>query len=132
MKVGITFGAFDLLHPGHLAMLEEASKKCDYLIVGLHVNPQVERPEKNKPVESVSERYLRLKGCKYVKEIIPYETEDEFYELLLILKPDIRFLGSDWNGKGFTGNLLPMEFYFVERHHNESSSNLRKRIIDSK
>ena len=90
MKIGITFSAFDLLHAGHVAMLEEAKSVCDYLIVGLHIDPSLERSNKNKPIQSLIERQIQLKGCKYVDEIICYETEQDLLNLLnMILKKSI-------------------------------------------
>src|SRR5690625_7269086 len=81
MKVGITFSAFDLLHAGHIKMLEEAKKQCDYLIVGLQTDPPLDRPENNRPVQSVVERYIQLKGCKIVDEIVPYATEQDLEDI---------------------------------------------------
>lgn len=96
-KVGIIFGSFDLLHAGHIHLLKQAKKRCDYLIVGLHANPKRERPEKNKPLESILERTIKLEGCKYVNKVIVYETEEELRTLLIYCSPDVRFLGSDYN-----------------------------------
>ena len=132
MTKGFTCGAFDLLHPGHILMLEEIRKQCDYLIVGLHSDPTLDRKEKNKPIETVEERRIRLDACKYVDEIVEYNTEDDLYKLLKNLKPDIRFLGADWEGKHFTGDDLPIRVIFNTRSHNYSSTNLRKRILDQK
>lgn len=133
MKVGFTASTFDLCHPGHLVMLKEARENCDYLICALHINPQTERPEKNKPIETSSERYLRLKSCAYVDEIIPYETEDELFDLLVLLRPNIRFLGSEYVGEAFTGKgLSDIEIHYCERLHRLSSSKLRERIFKSK
>lgn len=128
---GFTCSAFDLLHAGHLLMLKEIRAQCDYLIVGLHSDPSIERKEKNKPVESIEERIIRLEGCKYIDEIIVYDTEKDLYELLKKLKPDIRFLGMDWKEKHFTGEDLPIKIIFNSRNHNYSTSNLRKRIHGS-
>ena len=125
---GFTCGAFDLLHAGHLLMLEEVRGKCDFLIVGLHTNPQIDRKEKNKPIESIKERKIRLKGCKYVDQVIIYRTEKDLYDLLKKLKPDVRFLGIDHKGKPFTGDDLPIKIMYNSRSHNYSSSNLLKRI----
>jgi glycerol-3-phosphate cytidylyltransferase len=134
MKIGFTASAFDLgPHAGHLAMLKEARANCDYLIVGLHVNPATERDTKNKPIQSVSERYFQLKGCRYVDEVIPYETEEELLNLLLLVQPEVRFLGSDYMFKEFTGKeIAGIEIHFCKRSHNISSSALRNRIIESK
>jgi len=128
MKRGFTAGAFDLLHAGHVLMLEEAKTKCDYLIVGLQVDPSMDRPEKNKPVQSVFERYFQLKACRYVDEIIPYDTEKDIYNLLCAIKPDIRIIGEDYRDKSFTGRDLPIEIYYNSRKHPYSSSELRKRL----
>lgn len=129
MKIGFTCSAFDLLHAGHVSMLEEAKKQCDYLIVGLHTNPQIDRPTKNKPVETTFERYVRLKGCKFVDEIIPYDTEEDLVNLLNIIKPDIRILGEEYRDKDFTGKGLVPE-YFNTRSHNYSTTALRKRLCN--
>lgn len=126
-KVGFTCSAFDLLHAGHVAMLEEAKSVCDHLVVGLHTNPQIDRPTKNRPIQSVFERYIQLKGCKYVDEIIPYDTEEDLVNLLHILQPDIRILGEEYQDKEYTGKgIVPP--YFNKRRHNFSSSNLRGKL----
>jgi glycerol-3-phosphate cytidylyltransferase len=128
MIKGFTCSAFDLLHAGHIAMLEEAKTQCDYLIVGLHTNPQIDRPHKNKPVQSTFERYLQLKGCKYVDEIIPYDTEADLVNLLKVVQPDVRILGIEYKDTNFTGKDLPIKIYFNTRGHNYSSTELKKRI----
>jgi glycerol-3-phosphate cytidylyltransferase len=128
MIKGFTCSAFDLLHPGHIAMLEEAKTQCDYLIVGLHTNPQIDRPTKNVPVQTTYERWLQLKGCKYVDDIIPYDTEEDLINLLQILKPDVRILGEEYKDKPFTGCDLPTKFYFNTRKHSFSTTELRKRL----
>ena len=130
---GFTAGAMDLLHAGHVLMLKECRSQCDYLIVGLQNDPSVTDAEyrgkkKNKPIETLQERQIRLEGCKYVDEIIVYETEDDLYKLLKTLQPDVRFLGPDWKGKHFTGYDLPIKIVFNSRNHNFSSTNLRERI----
>lgn len=127
---GFTCGALDLLHAGHVLMLKECKSQCDYLIVGLQTDPSIDRPEKNKPVETVEERKIRLQGCKYVDKIITYNTEEDLYNLLKELKPDIRFLGADHKDKPFTGEDLPIKVIFNSRDHNFSSSNLKQRIYE--
>jgi len=129
MKVGFTCGAFDVLHTGHVLMLEEAKSVCDYLIVGVQSDPNIDRPGKNTPVQSYEERIITVKAIKYVDEIVLYDTEDDLVDLLTKLKPDIRILGADWQGKKYTGCQLPIEPYFNSRNHNYSSSSLRKRIM---
>jgi glycerol-3-phosphate cytidylyltransferase len=128
MITGFTAGAFDLLHAGHVLMLKEASEVCDHLVVGLHTDPSTDRPEKNKPIQSVEERMIQLQGCRYVDSIEVYETEDDLYRLLSDLQPDVRILGSDWKNKQFTGHDLDIPIYFNNRDHDYSSSSLRDRI----
>lgn len=130
--IGFTAGAMDLLHAGHVIMLKECRAQCDHLIVGLHTDPTIDRPNKNKPIESVEERKIRLQGCKYVDKILTYDTEKDLYNLLKELKPDVRFVGEDWKGKHFTGDDLPIKIIYNSRNHNYSSSNLRERIKNAK
>jgi len=128
MKKGFTCGAMDLLHAGHVLMLKECKEHCDYLIVGLQTDPTLDRPEKQKPVETLEERQIRLEGCKYVDEIVTYNTEAELYKLLQELSPDVRFVGADHKDKPFTGDDLPIHVIFNSREHNFSSTNLKNRI----
>ena len=129
MIIGFVASSFDLLHAGHVLMLAEARSQCDYLIVGLHTDPTIDRPSKNKPIQSTFERQVQLKGCKFVDEIIPYDTEEDLYNLLTTHKIDIRFLGSDYSDKtGFTGSNLNIPIKYIKRNHSYSSSELRKRI----
>ena len=131
MVRGFTCGAFDLLHPGHLFLFEKAKEECSWLIIGLHTDTSIDRPSKNKPCESVFERWYRLSAVKYVDEIIPYDTEADLYNLLVLQQPDLRFLGEEYAGRGYTGNDLDIEVSFIARHHDYSSSALRNKIISS-
>ena len=97
--IGFTCGAFDLLHAGHIVMLEEAKSKCDKLIVGLQTDPSIDRPEKNKPIQSVYERFIQLSAVKYIDQIIPYDTEESLMDLLQSQHIDIRFIGEDYREK---------------------------------
>jgi glycerol-3-phosphate cytidylyltransferase len=128
MKIGITASAFDLLHAGHILMLKEAKSVCDYLIVALQVNPTLDRPEKNKPIQSFYERWTQLTAVKYVDEIIPYETEKELMTILQNNNIDVRILGDEYQNKVFTGCNLEMEYHFNKRTHKYSSTELRKRL----
>ena len=132
MIKGITFSSFDLFHSGHVAMLKEARANCDYLMVGLQTDPTIDRPEKNKPIQSVFERYVQLEGCKYIDEIIPYETEKDLIDILLTYDINKRFIGEEYRQKDFTGKQLcvdkGIEIYYNKRQHSFSTSGLRKRI----
>tara|TARA_B100000035_G_scaffold78327_1_gene65438 strand:- start:6055 stop:6468 length:414 start_codon:yes stop_codon:yes gene_type:complete len=136
LTVGITFSTFDLFHTGHVAMLKEASQHCDHMIVGLQSDPSIDRPEKNKPIQSVFERYVQLAGCRYVNEVIPYETEKDLEDILLTYNIDKRFIGEEYKTKDFTGKQIcvdkGIEIYYNKRQHSFSSSNLRQRIIDGR
>lgn len=126
--IGFTCSCFDLLHSGHVAMLEEAKTYCDYLIVGLQTDPTLDRPEKNKPTQTIFERYYQLKGCKFVDEIIPYSTEADLINLLKIIQPDVRILGEEYRDKHFTGRELPIKIVYNTRQHDYSSTSLKMRI----
>ena len=106
MKIGITFSTFDLLHTGHVLMLKEAKSVCDYLICGLHVDPQVERPNKNKPIQSIVERYAQLSAVKYVDEVIPYNLEKDLHDILLSYPIDVRIIGADYRDVDFSGKQI--------------------------
>ena len=129
--IGITFGSFDLFHTGHMLMIEEARTQCDYLIVGLQTDPTLDRPDtKNKPIQSIFERFMQLRTNKFIDEIIVYETEQDLYNLLLSIKYDKRFIGADWKGKEFTGHDVPgHEIVYNSRNHGFSTSNLRARVF---
>ena len=128
--IGFTCSCFDLLHAGHILMLKDAKKQCDYLIVGLQTDPTIDRKKtKDKPIQSLEERKIQLKAVKYVDEIIIYNTEKELNELLIKIKPDIRILGSDYKNKSFTGDGLELKIYYHKRNHNFSSSEIRKKIL---
>jgi len=131
MKVGLTASAFDLLHAGHIIMLKEAASVCDYLICGLQVDPSKDRPEKNKPIQSIVERWTQLSAVKFVDEIIPYESENDLLDILQGYPINIRILGEEYKEKDFTGRVYceqnGIELYFNSRKHRFSSSELRRR-----
>jgi len=132
MKIGITFSTFDLLHAGHIKMLEEAKAQCDYLICGLQTDPSLDRPEKNKPIQSVVERYIQLKGCKFVNEIVPYATEQDLEDVLRAFKIDVRIVGDEYIDKPYTGRKYCEDsgivVYYNKREHRFSSSDLRREV----
>lgn len=132
MKIGITFSAFGLLHAEHIKMLEEAKRHCDYLIVGLQTDPTLDRPEKNQPTQTVVERYIQLKGCKFVDEIVPYGTEQDLEDILRSFKIDVRMVGDEYRNQDFTGRMYceakEIELYFNTRDHRFSSSGLRNEV----
>ena len=128
-KIGFTCSCFDLLHAGHILMLKDAKEQCDKLIVGLQTDPTIDRPEKNKPIQSFEERYIQLQAVKYIDEIFIYDTEEDLYKKILYFNPDVRILGSDYIGKSFTGDDLDIEIHYHERNHNYSTTNLRNKIV---
>ena len=129
MKKGITFGAFDLFHAGHVLMLKEAKEVCDYLTVYIQTDPSLDRPEKNSPVQSVVEREIQISACKYVDRVIIYDTEEDLLDILKNTDWDIRILGIEYKNKPFTGkDLCEGKCFFNKRDHNFSSSELRKRV----
>ena len=135
-KIGITFSTFDMLHAGHIAMLSEAKNHCDYLIAGLQTDPTIDRPDtKNRPVQSIVERQIQLAACRYVDEVVVYQTEQDLVDLLLILPVDVRILGVEYEGQHFSGRYecekRDIEIVFNGRDHSFSSSSLRKRVVQA-
>lgn len=131
-KIGIVYSCFDLLHSGHYLFLEDSKNNCDILCVGLQIDPTIDRPTKNTPVQTLLEREIQIKGCRYVDNYFIYSTELELIKSLETLKPDIRFLGDDYEGKHFTGDDKPIEIKYHKRStHTWSSSGLRKRVKDN-
>ena len=135
MRVGFTCSAFDLLHAGHVQMLRDAKDQCDYLICGLQVDPTLDRPNKNQPIQTVVERYTQLKAVSYVDEIIPYSTEADLEDILAMYHINVRILGEEYRDKDFTGKDIcrkrDIDLHFNKRDHRFSSSDLRKRVSEN-
>jgi glycerol-3-phosphate cytidylyltransferase len=132
-KVGFTASSFDLFHAGHVVMLEEAKRQCDYLIVGIQTDPTIDRPStKNRPIQSIVERQIQVKACKYVDEVVIYSTEKELEDLLKTLPIDVRILGIEYSESDFTGKQICLDrgirMYYNSRDHSFSSSDLRQRV----
>jgi glycerol-3-phosphate cytidylyltransferase len=134
MKIGIVASSFDLLHAGHIMMLREAKSKCDHLIAALQIDPTIDRPSKNVPVQTIVERYVQLSAVKYVDEIVVYSTERDLEDILEIYPIDIRILGEEYRDKDFTGREIckrrGIQIHFNKRDHRFSSSGLRKRVVE--
>ena len=133
MKIGFNCSSCDLFHAGHVTMMKMEKQLCDYLIVALQVDPTIDRPGvKNKPVQSVYERYVQLQGCKYVDEILVYETEADLLNLLQTQNIDVRFLSEEYKDRDFTGKQYcidnGVELFFHLRRHQYSSTELRNRV----
>jgi glycerol-3-phosphate cytidylyltransferase len=134
--VGFTCSTFDLLHAGHILMLAEAKNVCDYLIVAVQTDPTIDRPQlKNKPVQSIVERYVQLSAVRFVDQIIVYETEKDLEDLLMFLPISIRIIGEEYKDKDFTGKSIckdrGIKMWFNSRSHRFSSSELRQRTYQS-
>ena len=139
-KIGVTFSTFDLLHPGHILMLEDCKNVCEYLIVGVQSDPTIDRKSnsddyskisgksKNSPIQTLEERLIMIKAIKYVDEVFVYHKEEDLYNWLKHNKWDVRILGSDWKNKKFTGYDIDGDIHFHERNHDWSSSAFRKRL----
>ena len=127
---GFTAGCFDLLHAGHVMMLKEADMACDYLVVGLHVDPSIEREGKNKPVQSLVERQMQLEAIQYVDKVVVYSTEDELKEILFAYEIDIRIIGEEHEGTLYTGVGFTQYVHYNRRNHGYSTSKLRERVME--
>lgn len=130
-KIGFIAGSFDIIHPGYIEMFQHAKKNCDYLIVGLHTDPTIERPNKMKPILSVDDRTKILSSIKFIDEIVYYDTEVELENILKEIKIDIRFLGDDYRNCKYTGSSLNIPVNFIDRSHGWSSTKLKLSIEKS-
>ena len=139
-KIGFTCSCFDLLHAGHYLMLKDARAQCNFLVVGLQTDPTVDEDyrretndgkNKNAPIQSWEERLIQIEGCRYVGAVVRYTTEEDLYDILKKLRPDVRILGSDWEGKKYTGWDLEIPIHWHRRDHDYSTSNLRKRVYEA-
>lgn len=133
-KIGFTASSFDLLHPGHIAMLAEAKSQCDFLVVGLLTDPTISRPNtKNKPVQTTFERYIQIQAVEYVDWLIPFDSEDDLIQMIKMIKPHIRFVGEEYKGTQHTGHDIPDVFiYYNRRNHDYSTTSLRERLTKQK
>lgn len=135
LTIGLTASSFDLLHAGHITMLAEARTYCDYLIAALQIDPTVDRPDKNFPVQSIVERQIQLAGTRYVDEIIVYHTEQDLETLMKILPIQRRILGIEYRDRDFTGRQIcidrGIEIVYNSRPHDFSTTELRQRIARS-
>ena len=128
MKTGFTCGSFDLLHAGHILMLEECKQHCDFLLVGLQTDPSLDRPSKNRPVQTIYERQIQLAAVRFVDSVAIYDTEADLRNLLLVEQPKIRFVSEEYRVKPFTANdIEEIEIHYNSRRHDFSSSELRAR-----
>ena len=129
-RIGITCSTFDLFHAGHIKMLEDAKKQCDYLIVALQVDPSIDRPEKNKPVQNIVERYIQVKACEYVDEVVPYVSEEDLVDIFASFELHVRIIGIEYADKLFTAKKMceirNIDIHYNKRDHRFSSSVLRK------
>lgn len=128
-RIGFVASCFDLLHAGHYLLFKQAKNECDIFVVALQTDPTIDRPEKNKPVQTYEERLIQVSGVKYIDFIVKYSTEAELLEILKTINPDIRFLGTDYIDKRYTGDELGIPISFIDRSHGYSTSDLRKRVV---
>ena len=129
--VGVIAGNFDVIHPGYIYMFDECKKHCDILLLLLHDDPSIERPEKIKPMLDLSERNMILSSLKQVDRIITYQIESDLYDILKTEQIDIRFLGDDYKDKAFTGDDLGIPIHYLDRSHGWSTTKFKKMIAES-
>ena len=130
-NIGVIAGNFDVIHPGYIKMFKEMKSVCNNVIILLHTDPSIERPEKIKPILSVQERDELLMSIKYIDNVFTYDTESELIELLKGLNPDVRFLGDDYKGKPFTGYDLKIPIHYLNRDHGWSTTKFKTLISQS-
>ena len=130
-KTGVIAGNFDVIHPGYIHLFNECKEFCTELIILLHEDPSIERPEKLKPILNLDERKMILSSLTQVDQILPYKLEVDLYQLLSNLDIDIRFLGDDYKSKPFTGDDLNIPIHFLDRSHGWSTTKFKNKIAKS-
>ena len=130
-NMGVIAGNFDVIHPGYIKMFKECKTYCKQLIVLLHIDPSIERPEKLKPILTKQERTEILTSIKFINGIAYYTYEKELVDLIYRLNPDIRFLGDDYRGKTYTGFELDVPVHYLNRDHGWSTTKFKKLIADT-
>ena len=130
-KIGVIAGNFDVIHPGYIHMFDECKNYCDTLLLLLHEDPSIERPEKIKPILSLNERTMALNSLKQIDQIITYKTESDLYKILMNKKIDVRFLGDDYKDKSFTGDDLNIPIHYLDRSHGWSTTKFKKLIAET-
>ncbi len=135
-RIGMTFSTFDVLHAGHVAMLAECKAHCDFLVVGLLSDPTLDRPtSKNKPVQSLFERWVQVQAISYIDLLFPFESEQDLTDSILLIRPDIRFAGEEYENVEYTAKDITqemgIEMYFNKRAHSFSTTELRQRIVNA-
>ena len=129
--VGVIAGNFDVIHPGYIYMFDECKKHCDILLLLLHDDPSIERPEKIKPILDLNERNMILSSLKQIDRIITYQIESDLYDILKTEQIDVRFLGDDYKDKAFTGDDLGIPIHYLDRSHGWSTTKFKKMIAES-
>ena len=129
--VGVIAGNFDVIHPGYIYMFDECKKHCDILLILLHDDPSIERPENIKPILDLNERDMILSSLKQIDRIITYQIESDLYDILKTEQIDIRFLGDDYKNKAFTGDDLGIPIHYLDRSHGWSTTKFKKLIADT-
>ena len=130
-NTGVIAGNFDVIHPGYIYMFDECKKHCDILLLLLHEDPSIERPEKIKPILDLNERNMILSSLKQIDRIITYQIESDLYDILKTEQIDIRFLGDDYKDKAFTGDDLGIPIHYLDRSHGWSTTKFKKMIAES-
>lgn len=136
---GVIAGNFDVIHPGYIAMFNEMKEHCDHVVVLLHTDPTIERPEKCKPILSVNERIEILSSLRQIDDVATYTLESELHAILSDMHEInkrfgnriIRFLGDDYRNKPFTGDDLDIEIYYLNRDHGWSTTKFKTMIANS-
>ena len=131
MKNIFVNGTFDILHPGHIQLLNYAKSLGDNLTVGIDSDRRVaEKKGPTRPVNSVGDRAYMLQNLKAVDHIVIFDSDEELEECIKIVKPDIMVVGSDWKGKSVIGSMYSAELRFFDRVEEYATTKTIQSIID--
>lgn len=128
MKIFVN-GTFDVLHIGHIRLLEYAKSLGEYLMVAIDGDERIKAKKgKDRPFNKLFERVEMLQSIKYVDQVDTFNTDAELEEIIKFFQPDIMIVGSDWKGKAVIGSEYAKELRFFDRIDGYSTT----RILDKK
>ena len=124
-------GTFDLLHPGHIALLNYARSLGNYVIVGIDTDDRVrEKKGPTRPIYNQEDRGLMLIALSSVDEVRYFDSDESLEALVKSIKPDIMVVGSDWKDKSVIGSYWSSDLKFFDRIEEYATSKTVQCIID--
>ena len=131
MKKVFVNGSFDVLHRGHLELLNYAKSLGSFLYVAIDTDERIkEKKGSSRPVHSLEERMFHLENLKAVDAVLSFGSDEQLEGLVKIIEPDIMLVGSDWKDKPVIGSHYAKELQFFDRIDGYSTTKIIQSIIN--